>query len=397
MKNIEKINILKWRLASQKEIFDNLDRIRNKTRKTEISLASFARKISPHDLYCYLKIRFGNPNGFCMKLKQPGTTDNLIHWHYELIGEASYIHIYGKKNYTEFVLSCDKSISEEMWLEMIRDIKIDLGNMGDKKTNLIKDFEKWELFTNPYKLIKSRIKKLEEEIKCINDEIVNLKQNVSDLNVLSNTISLLAEKFFILNMLLPIMAETFLNAIIFITCKPELKNDNEKFENIKRADIHKRIEELHLNCMFFNNPIHLDALPIKNFRRIMSTRNDLLHGNFLPSQTSYNTVYFDETIPNVKESYSPIESLFIKHMKNIGSENILQKLEQVKEFEKFILSFIEEKVRQNILIVLDNTELGWDAKRKKIGVLFPETNVAATFQPTGFCDWCNDLSKIYKQ
>jgi hypothetical protein len=138
MENIEKINIFKWRLASPKEIFNNLDRIRNKTRKTEINLASFARKISPHDLYCYLKIRFGDPNGFCMKLKQPGSTDNLIHWHYELIGEASYIHIYGKKNYTAFVLSCDKSISEEMWLEMIRDIKMDLGSMGDKKKILLK-------------------------------------------------------------------------------------------------------------------------------------------------------------------------------------------------------------------------------------------------------------------
>ena len=39
--------------------------------------------ISPLDLYAYLKARFGNPNGFQMRLKSP-SSDNFTHWHWTL-------------------------------------------------------------------------------------------------------------------------------------------------------------------------------------------------------------------------------------------------------------------------------------------------------------------------
>jgi hypothetical protein len=40
--------------------------------------------LSPLTPYCYLKARFGLPNGLQMLFKNHESTDNLIHWHYTI-------------------------------------------------------------------------------------------------------------------------------------------------------------------------------------------------------------------------------------------------------------------------------------------------------------------------
>ena len=47
-------------------------------------------RLSPLDLYVYLKARFGPPNGVQMALRNQ-SSDNLVHWHYTLRADAAVL------------------------------------------------------------------------------------------------------------------------------------------------------------------------------------------------------------------------------------------------------------------------------------------------------------------
>lgn len=130
----------------------------------------------------------------------------------------------------------------------------------------------------------------------------------------------------------------------------------------------------------------------------MNERNDLLHGNFMPLQTSYDFVYFDKDIPTFNTPQSPIESLFRKFMQNIGANEVLTKLYDIREFKSLIINSIHPQWKDKILQVLNTIELGWDDKRNIVGVLFSEDSHITCTSPEDkqpFHDWNEDLRRIH--
>lgn len=59
-------------------------------------------RLSPLSLYCYLKGRFGPPNGFQMAFKKEKDSDNLIHWHYHIVSGPESLQILGMNTRVEF-------------------------------------------------------------------------------------------------------------------------------------------------------------------------------------------------------------------------------------------------------------------------------------------------------
>ncbi|KUM25835.1 hypothetical protein AU467_24280 [Mesorhizobium loti] len=51
-------------------------------------------KLKPVDIYCYLKARFGEPNGFQNFLRK-NDSDNWIHWDYSLEAGESDVYFAG--------------------------------------------------------------------------------------------------------------------------------------------------------------------------------------------------------------------------------------------------------------------------------------------------------------
>ena len=85
--------------------------------------------------------------------------------------------------------------------------------------------------------------------------------------------------------------------MIFILARHELKNDARLYQDYIRKDIDVRVKLLHINCVEFERPINSEDAAYKDFHSLMNDRNDLLHGNIDPRKLSYETVYFDKTIP----------------------------------------------------------------------------------------------------
>tara|TARA_B110000503_G_scaffold64477_1_gene101592 strand:- start:2156 stop:2629 length:474 start_codon:yes stop_codon:yes gene_type:complete len=83
-------NIAIWRLSNEK------DGLSNNLKKRGGSSLAIRKEISPLDMYCYLKARFGNPNGpFSNLFRDKNTADNLIHWDFVIKSNSEDIMILG--------------------------------------------------------------------------------------------------------------------------------------------------------------------------------------------------------------------------------------------------------------------------------------------------------------
>ena len=110
-------------------------------------------RLSPLDLYVYLKARFGPPNGVQMALRNQ-SSDNLVHWHYTLRADAAVLEIWQANLTTELYLEGTAKPSAEDWSRLIDAIKADYRNYGRAMSQIRKDLERWHLFINPYKRLR---------------------------------------------------------------------------------------------------------------------------------------------------------------------------------------------------------------------------------------------------
>src|SRR5262249_43303669 len=73
-------NISNWTIPDPKELASNLE---DQATSRVVALWANDGSISPLDLYCYLKARFGPPNGISMLFRK-SSSDNAIQWHYTI-------------------------------------------------------------------------------------------------------------------------------------------------------------------------------------------------------------------------------------------------------------------------------------------------------------------------
>ena len=93
------MDVLSWRAYTKEEmrayLEEMLKSLKDETRNPASgSLLAVRRAFSPVDVYCYLKARFGEPNGFQTFLAKD-SSDNWIHWDYNLKVDGDDIHISG--------------------------------------------------------------------------------------------------------------------------------------------------------------------------------------------------------------------------------------------------------------------------------------------------------------
>ena len=83
------LDVVSWRLPTKEELRVFMDRVLDKAKERDTEGHSkpsglvVRHHLSPVDVYCYLKGRFGEPNGFQNFLRRD-TSDNLIHWDFTL-------------------------------------------------------------------------------------------------------------------------------------------------------------------------------------------------------------------------------------------------------------------------------------------------------------------------
>jgi len=246
-----------------------------------------------------------------------------------------------------------------------------------------KQLEHWAEFVNPYQRLRQAVSGLRKELSSLgidtaNDPVPGYPDQ-PDARVFERAWKEKTEKYsrafglcFGVRSMLPVMAEAFVNLLLYLLMKPELKNDERLRENAIRQPIDIRIRSLSHNCAGFGKAVDYGADACKRYHTLVNERNDLLHGNVAIDKLRFNDLYFNGTVP-VFIQYSTMwdRSIGVAH-RSVGMGAVNEELAVVDALIQYLLSCLEEKVKTFVERIAEKRDLGINLKDGRLGLLFPD-------------------------
>lgn len=318
------------------------------------------------------------PNGFQNFLRQD-SSDNLIHWEWVLDHELVSIHISGMNFRTELWLIGELELTDSDSLELVRQIKADFANHGQKMAAIRKSLEKWTEFVNPYQRLRRAVEKMLGELTALNLEPES--QVIPDFNGVedaqeaewSETLGQYSKGLglcFGIRSMLPVMAEAYINFLLFVLMRSDLKSDDRLRENTIRQPIDIRVKSLHLTCQGFERPIDYTVKECKAYHSLVNERNDLLHGNVVLDKLSFNEVYFRGKVPIFKEYRTMWQRTVGVEIEAVGLHRISSEVATVNAFIEYISSCLKPDIKKSVDYMAEMRDLGWNHENGRVGVLF---------------------------
>jgi hypothetical protein len=340
-------------------------------------------EIRPADLYCYFGARFGPPNGFQNFLRRDDS-DNLIHWDWTFKTKFGLLIFLGMNFRTEIHLAGSYPFDGADEAELVRQLKADFKRFGPKMSE-IRDqlLESWIEFANPYQRLRRSIETLSEELRSL-----SLDPDREELPDFSNTESMEMQRerwnevlsryskgfglCFGIRSMLPVMAEAFVNMLLFVLMRPELKADPRLRDNVFRQPIDIRIKSLHINCIGFTTAVDYAHEACSKYHSLVNERSDLLHGNVAIEKLKFNELFFHGRIPVFKEYRSMWQRSLGVDLEAFGLKRLETEVQVVEAFIRYVLSCLHEEVRSQVEAMLEKRDLGLNVKTGRLGILFPD-------------------------
>lgn len=340
-------------------------------------------ELLPSDMYCYLHAKFGPPNGIQNFLRNDDS-DNLIHWDWTLLHTRGLLMILGMNFRTEIMFKGRWDFGELSKTQLLGYMKKDMVNYGREMKRIRKEvLEDWEIILNPffhtYSTILRICKKLEalsidpkRDLPCNPKGSIQLKQFAERIRSLSEKYTDAYDLSISLGCLVPVLAETFLNLLLYVLMKDEIKENARLRESVIREQMDVKVGKLHLHCIGFSKNVDFNSEACKNYSKVVNKRNDVLHGNIVKKKLKIGEVYFNGKVP-VYKNYIPFgERLFATSIKASGYSEVSNDLEAVHEFIEYVLSCLEKEIRVSIEIIMKTKEIGINKNTGKFARLFPE-------------------------
>jgi hypothetical protein len=340
-------------------------------------------EIKPIDLYCYLSARYGPPNGI-QNFLRANHSNNLVHWNWSFLQGSGLIDIQGTNYRTDVWFIGPYEVDPKDTAELVAVLKSNFAEFGEGMSKCRKSLEHWVEFVNPYQRLRRSVDKMVAELRSLElDNIVELP-NILDLNesereAANNQWKSAAKKCswgyglcFGIRAMLPILAESFVNLLIYALMRSEIRNDKRLSDSVFRQQIDVRIKRLSIDCHGFRQPVDYANPACTKYHSVVNERNDLLHGNIDPSKSQFNEVYFYGTVPVFKEYKSMWQRSLGVEKQAVGADRVFEELATVDAFIAYVLSCIDEKIQPNIEYMLTRLELGYNTKENRLGLLFSE-------------------------
>ena len=372
-------NISNWVPIHPQQRMEDLQK---NDRKRNVAHYVIGKELSLLDLYVYLKTRFGPPNGIQMALRSP-SSDNLIHWHYTIKASDSVVLEIWQTNLTADIFVEGIVPAHADWDHLISAIKADFKAHGPSMSKVRKDLERWHLFVNPYKRLHDLLDKCLADLKSLDIQSVTIPETPltpAELRNFSETISSEQVRFkdafrlgVTIRMLAPVLGEAFINLVIFLLAKPDIKRDRRLYQDTIKRDIDVRVKSLHVNCVGFEKPVDATSNAFKEFHSLMNNRNDFLHGNVDPTKLKYDTVYFDyRTVPIFERRATFGELALSDQLIHVEPEKAKADLDTVSTFIDLVLESLETAHRDMVKAFMSTSSPGWRPKDGRAGILFSE-------------------------
>ena len=340
-------------------------------------------QLMPADLYSYLYAKFGPPNGLQNVLRRDDS-DNLIHWDWTLRHTRGYLTFLGMNLRTE-VHFLGKWDFHEFDLDgFVESIKRDMSRYGKEMSRVRRDIlEDWERVLNPHRQLDRAIHDMREELRQLQidpasehvddpstpSELASFKKAVEDLSARYTRAYGLATA---LRTMTPILAEAFINLLVFCLLKPEIAGNDRLRESVVRENIDIKVQALHHNCIGFKKAVDWQSPQCKAYNRIVNERNDTLHGNIAISKLKMGEVFFNGKVPVFKKYENMWTQSFGVLVFASGMAEVDNNLRAIEEFREYVFSCLEDSVCSDIRRLAYAPEIGKNKRTGKVGLLFPE-------------------------
>ena len=336
-------------------------------------------EVRPVDLFCYLGARFGPPNGI-QNLLRNDHSDNLVHWDWSLRFRDIPIYLWGTNFRTDLIVGAGLSFGELEKQELIEQIRSDLKNYGPQMSEVRGRLEQWTEFVNPYWRLTRAIKSLRKELDSLNLQpslattfatLQNAVERQAEWKELGDRYNKAFGLCFGIRSMLPVSAEAFINLLIYVLARKDIKADSRLLDNTFRQQIDIRVKSLHINCSGFEQPIDYAHTACKRFHTLINERNDLLHGNVLPEKQKFNEVFFLGTVPVFKEYRSLWDRTLAVDIEAVGLSRLTDEVATVDAFVEYVLSCLNQDVRQLMTSVVNERDMARNHENGRFGILFP--------------------------
>jgi hypothetical protein len=338
-------------------------------------------EVRPADIFCYFGARFGPPNGI-QNILRSDHSDNLIHWDWTLRHDAGIVSVLGMNFRTELFIYGPLKHAADDKEQLVAQLKADLPNHGSEMSKVRHLLESWKEFVNPYQRIRRSIKKLTEELDALDlrpeEERIDSHWTSDDVNDIKARWENVGTRYskgfglcFGIRSMLPVAAEAFVNLLLYVLLKPEIREDQRLRENVIRQPIDVRIRSLSINCVGFSKQPDYASEPCRKYHTLVNERNDLLHGNVVVEKLQFNEVYFWGKVPVFREYHSMWDRSLAVEMNAVGLAILRDEIATVDALIEYLKSCLHEKVRDEIAMIAESYELGLNDKTKRIGLLFP--------------------------
>jgi hypothetical protein len=344
------------------------------------SFLELRNELKPLELFCYFGARFGPPNGI-QNLLRNDHSDNLVHWDWTLKYQENLFFFWGTNFRTDLTTIGDLKFTEPDKAELVLRIRADFKNFGPQMSEVRKMLEHWTEFVNPYWRLTRAITSLRKELAQLNlmsefsDNFNTPSTAVKDSKrweKISNSYSKAFGLCFGIRSMLPVKAEAFVNLLVFIQARPDIKADARLLDSIFRQQIDVRVKSLHINCLGFEKAVDYANPACKRFHTLINERNDLLHGNVVPEKEKFNEVYFLGNVPVFKEYRSLWDRTLAVDSKSVGLERLENEITTVNEFVEYVLLCLKPKVGELIRSVINKRDLAKNSEDGRFGILFPD-------------------------
>lgn len=379
--------VASWQHIEPKEVVEAVQSAANHRFGTRWIIRN---EVTPVDLVAYLVARFGPPNGIQNFLRS-NDSDNLIHWDWLLRTKDGLINFLGMSFRTEVFLRSDTLQSPEDRDALIAQLKADFGNHGPRMAQARKSFEHWVEFVNPYRRLELAIERLLTELREM--ELDPAADAIPDMDALGDAAAVkdaweeMAARYsravglcFGVRTMLPVLGEAFINMVLYLLMRPEIRKDDRLREHTFRQPIDIRIKSLPLNTHGFEKNVDYSVEACRKYHSLVNERNDLLHGNVVIDKLKFGEVFFVGTVPIFKEYRTMWHRSMGVSLKAVGLDRVEEEYAAVHELRSYVLSCLAQDVRENLEFMLDRRDLGLESSTGRIGVLFADWMV--DFLPT---------------
>ncbi|MBZ9825677.1 hypothetical protein LB534_10335 [Mesorhizobium sp. CA18] len=373
------LNISEWRAATRQEVVEWVTRDRKPKKKKGGAILAVRSRLRPVDIYCYLKARFGEPNGFQNFLRKDDS-DNWIHWDYSLKAGETDVYILGMSR--EIHIMVGEALTHQQWRDLIVGIRTDYARIGPQKSAVLQSLEKFVVFQNKFVSIAGLCADLHAAIidapakTAFPERSPGAKSRLKTLEKAMQGVSTRANDLFgnclKLHLLMPVMAEAFINMVILMFTRDEIRNAPEAYQAFIRAKIPDRLALLSQHCDGFARDIDKSTNAYAHFMRVIDKRNFALHGNVDPIREQIEVVYFDGRRPLFNMPGNHVERFF-EHLEAIHRpEEIVSDYEAVHAFLWEITECLKPRTQTFFKQVIGDAYPGFEVHKKRATRILPD-------------------------